>query len=184
MRIDLKAIRSKAAALVTLPNILGATTVLLLVIINWDVLVLRYHAFLEWAPWLPTAVTSAFAYVLAIGLGLLLGRANAFLLDLVYFRPLKRLNSLEREVHGQYSRLHSEAHGSISKLIGRSFCQGVLLSILAKDLTGPQRQELREFADFIKGTRDCASKDGALEMLKEFTAHGRVDSRTRFKDSE
>jgi hypothetical protein len=47
MRIDLKAIKSKAAALVTLPNILGATSVTLLVIINWEVLVLRYREFVE-----------------------------------------------------------------------------------------------------------------------------------------
>ena len=47
MPIDLRTIGSKISALATPSNIFGTITVALLVIINWDVLVLRYQTFLE-----------------------------------------------------------------------------------------------------------------------------------------
>ena len=120
MRIDLKAIGNKAAAQVTLPNIFGATSVALLIIINWEVLVLRYRAIVEWAPGVPPAVAQAYSILISVAMAALLYRAIGSVLELVYFGPLKKLNKLEKK-----------AHEEIPQLQGRSFCQSMLLSILA-----------------------------------------------------
>ena len=45
MPIDLRTIRSKARSLFTLQHIVSTTTLAVLVIINWDVLVSRYREF-------------------------------------------------------------------------------------------------------------------------------------------
>ena len=118
MRIDLKAIGSKARSLFSLQPILGLTTVALLVIINWDVLVLRYHAFLEWAAWVPQALAQAFTILISVAMAALLHIAIGGVLELVYFGPLKRLIALEKKANEQLAELQD-----------RSWCHGHLLNI-------------------------------------------------------
>ena len=173
MPIDLSTIKSKAAAQLTTSNILAAIGVVLAVIIGWDVLVRRYNAFLEAAPWLPTFVVGVLSLLFSALLGYLLLLAIRFLLDLVYFGPLNRLNTLERE-----------ANEKLSKLQGRSFCQSMLLVILAVEFTDSQSRDLEELTEFVKEKTDGPMKEGALEALNQFSDDAESDSPKGWNDSE
>ena len=151
MQIDLKAIKTKAQALLTPPNFLGATTIALLVIINWDVLLLRYRQFVEWAPWVPPAVAQAYSILISIVMAAALHKTISFLLELVYFGPLKRLQKLEQQ--------------DIPKSKGQAFCHNMVLSILVTDVTDSQRRELKELTDFVEQLADGPMKEGAVEAL-------------------
>ena len=161
MQINLNAIKTKAQALLTKaqalltpPNFLGATTIALLVIINWDVLLLRYRQFVEWAPWVPPAVAQAYSILISAVVVVALHSTISFLLELVYFGPLKRLNKLEKQAHEKLSR-HD----------GRFFCQSMVLGILTENMTADQRRDLDEFADIVNGRPDGPMKEGALDVL-------------------
>ena len=170
MPIDLSTIKSKAAAQLTTSNILAAIGVVLAVIIGWDVLVRRYNAFLAAAPWLPTLVVGVLSLLFSALLGYLLLLAIRFLLDLVYFGPLNRLNTLEREANEKLSKLidlEREAHEKIRNLAGQSWCHSAISSILAGEWTPLQGRRLDELTVFVKGTTDGPMKEGALEVLKE-----------------
>ena len=95
------------------------------------------------------------------------------LLELVYFGPLKRLNKLERE-----------ANEKLSKLQGRSFCQSMLLVILAVELTDSQSRDLGELTEFVEEKTDGPMKEGALEALNQFSDDGGSDSPKGWNDSE
>ena len=131
--IDLGTIKSKAAAQLTTANILSATTVVLALIIGWDVLVSRYGEFVEWAPGVATAVGRVYSILISLVVVVVLHTTISGLLELVYFGPLKRLNKLEKK-----------ANEEMPQLQGRSFCQSMLLSILAGDMTDSQRQQTGE----------------------------------------
>lgn len=171
MQIDQEAIKTKAQGLMTPPNFLGATTIALLVIINWDVLLLRYRQFVEWAPWVPPAVARAYSILLSAVVVVALHSTISFLLELVYFGPLKRLNKLEKE-----------AHEKISRLSGRSFCQSMVLSILAANLTETQRQDVDELVEIVNEKENGPMKEGALQALRDLSIHERPDATTLLRD--
>ena len=160
MAIDLRSIATKIPALLTPSNILGTITIALLVTINWDVLVLRYRQFVDWAPWVPPAVAQAYSILISVVLAVVLHRTIGFLLELVYFGPLKRLNKLEKH-----------AHEKISKLSGQSFCQNMVLSILAANLTETQIQDLDELSELVNEKEDGPMKEGALQVLQNLAIH-------------
>ena len=154
MRIDLKAIGSKARALFSLQHILGLTTVALLIIINWEVLVLRYRQFVEWAPGVPPAVAQAYSILISVAAAALLHRTIGGVLELVYFGPLKRLNILEKKANEQLAELQD-----------RSWCHGHLLNILAAELTHSQCIALVELDNKVS---KHPGRAGARKALKEF----------------
>ena len=163
MRIDLKAIGSKARSLFSLQPILGLTTVALLVIINWDILVLRYHAFLEWAAWVPQALAQVFTFLFAVAMATLLQRAIGVLLELVYFGPLKRLIALEKKANEQLVELQE-----------RSWCHGHLLNILAEEMTDSQFLALVELDKKVSKHPEWA---GARKAFREFCEHEHLSTR-------
>ena len=173
MPIDLGTIKSKAAAQLTTANILSATTVVLALIIGWDVLVSRYGEFVEWAPGVATAVGRVYSILISLVVVVVLHTTISGLLELVYFGPLKRLNKLEKK-----------ANEEIPQLQGRSFCQSMLLSILAGDMTDSQRQQLENLTKFVEETSDRSEREGALAVLKELHASGTLDSPARLTDSD
>ena len=158
MPIDLRTIKSKARSLFTLQHIVSTTTLAVLVIINWDVLVSRYREFADWAPGVATAVGQVFSILISLVVVAVLHTTISSLLELVYFGPLKRLNKLERE-----------ANEKLSKLQGRSFCQSMLLGVLAVDLTYSQSQDLEELAEILKEKTDGPMKEGAMEAFNQFS---------------
>ena len=165
MQIDLNAIKTKAQALLTKAqalltpsNFFGAMTLSLLVIINWDVLLLRYCQFVEWAPWVPPAVAQTYSILISAVIVVALQSTISFLLELVYFGPLKRLNKLEKQ-----------AHEKITRHDGRFFCQSVVLSILTENMTADQRRDLDELADIVNERPDGPMKEGALDVLKQLS---------------
>ena len=173
MRIDLSTIRKILAPFLTPASIFSAISIVLLVVINWDVLVLRHREFLEWAPGVSAAVAQVYSVVISLAMTILLYMAISGLLELAYFGPLKRLNKLEKETPAKISRLQ-----------GRCFCQSMLLGILAVDLTDSQSADLTELSDFIREKPDGPIKEGALQVLKQLTAVGESDSTSRLETSE
>ena len=173
MPIDLGTIKSKAAAQLTTANILSATTVVLALIIGWDVLVSRYGEFVEWAPGVATAVGRVYSILISLVVVVVLHTTISGLLELVYFGPLKRLNKLEKK-----------ANEEIPQLQGRSFCQSMLLVILAVELTDSQSRDLGELTEFVEEKTDGPMKEGALEALNQFSDDGGSDSPKGWNDSE
>ena len=154
MAIDVRTLSNRIAPLLTPASILSAMTLVVTVVVYWDVLVLRYQQFVEWAPGVSAAVAHIWSLVISVVAVVLLHTTISGLLELVYFGPLKRLNKLQKDTPEKMAELQ-----------GRLFCQSVLLSTLAKHLTAAENQELREVSDFLQDRTDGPMKKGALEEL-------------------
>lgn len=173
MATDVKTLSKRIAPFLTPANILSAMTLVVTVVVYWDVLVLRYQQFVEWAPGVSAAVAQIWSIVISVVVAVVLHTTISRLLELVYFGPLKRLNKLQKETPEKMAELQ-----------GRLFCQSVLLSTFATHLTAAENQELGKVSDFLQDRENGPMKKGALEELALLRSLGALEIGKPLADSE